>query len=154
VRLTNEFEIDAPLEMVWAVLTDVPRVTACIPRGRLLAALDATRFRAAVAVRVGPVVIDYVVTVRIDELDHAANTARLHVFGQQLIGVGAVTAAVHSVVRAAGERTRVRLETSANVGGIVGAVGRPVIEAIARRKLAEFAANVARLANELAVELP
>jgi carbon monoxide dehydrogenase subunit G len=153
VRLTNEFEIDAPLETVWAILTDVQLVTPCIPRARLLEMMDETAFRVAVAVRVGLLTIDYVVAVKIDELDEVARTARLRIVGEELLGVGVVSAIVWSRVRTSGERTRVSFEADANIGGIIALVGRPIIELVLRQKMREFAANVARLADEFALGL-
>ncbi len=151
MRLTNEFQIDAPLEAVWAILNDVQLVTTCIPRARLLEMMDQTAFRVAVAVRVGLLTIDYVVAVNIEVLDEVARSARLRIVGEELLGVGVVSAIVWGRVRTAGERTRVSFEADANLGGIMALVGRPVIELVVRKKMRAFAANVARLADEFAI---
>ncbi len=153
VRLTNEFEIDAPLETVWAILTDVQLVTPCIPRARLLEMIDETAFRVAVAVRVGLLTIDYVVAVKIEEIDEVARTGRFRIVGEELLGVGVVSAIVWGRLRTAGGRTRVSFEADANIGGIIALVGRPVIELVVGQKLRKLAANVGRLADEFALGL-
>ena len=35
MQLVNEFVVDAPIDIAWAVLTDIPQVAACIPGAEL-----------------------------------------------------------------------------------------------------------------------
>ncbi|MEE3251659.1 MAG: SRPBCC domain-containing protein, partial [Actinomycetota bacterium] len=35
MELINEFEVDAPLDVVWSVLTDVERIAPCLPGAQL-----------------------------------------------------------------------------------------------------------------------
>ena len=35
MQLVNEFSVDAPLDIAWAVLTDIPKVVQCIPGAEL-----------------------------------------------------------------------------------------------------------------------
>jgi carbon monoxide dehydrogenase subunit G len=146
VLLQNEFDIDAPLETVWTILKDVPRVTPCIPQARLLRVVDATTFHAEVGVKVGPVSVAYALTVTIEGLDDRTHTADLRIAGRQQTGSGAVSATVRSRASEAGGLTRVTIDTDASVGGVIAGAGGRMIEGVAKRTAAEFAANLARLA--------
>jgi carbon monoxide dehydrogenase subunit G len=69
----------------------------------------------------------------------------LDVQGDELRGRGGVRANVVSHARAEDGRTHVALQTDAQISGIIATVGGRLIEGVAKRTVAEFAANLARL---------
>ncbi|HJM26667.1 MAG TPA: SRPBCC domain-containing protein, partial [Acidimicrobiales bacterium] len=56
--MNNEFEVDAPIGQVWAVLTDVERIAPCLP-GAQLQEVEGDEFRGIVKIKVGPITAQY-----------------------------------------------------------------------------------------------
>ena len=146
MTIDDAFDLPAPLERVWPLLRDVPRVAACIPNAELTEIVDERTYRAKVSVKVGPVQVSYRATVQVESIDDAQHRATFRVKGDELRGRGGITATV--VTQAAGRdgKTHVDLHTDAQISGIIATVGGRLIEGVARKTVAEFAANVAKLA--------
>jgi len=76
VTIDDAFEVDAPLERVWPVLKDVPRVATCIPNAEITEIVDERTYRAKVAVKVGPVSVSYRATIVVELLDESMQAVR------------------------------------------------------------------------------
>jgi uncharacterized protein len=147
VTIDDAFDIDAPLERVWALLKDVPRVATCIPNAEITEVLDDRTYRAKVAVKVGPVSVSYRATIVIESFDDANHVATLKVKGDELRGRGGVSATIVSTATARDGSTHVALHTDAQISGIVATVGGRLIEGVAQKTIAAFAANLAQLVD-------
>ncbi|HZO92891.1 MAG TPA: SRPBCC family protein [Candidatus Baltobacteraceae bacterium] len=143
--IDDAFDVDAPVERVWPVLKDVPRVAACIPNAEIIEVVDANTYKAKVAVKVGPVSVSYGATIAVESFDDATHTASLRVQGNETRGRGGVRASVVSRATERDGKTHVDLHTDAQISGIVATVGGRLIEGVAKKTLAEFAANLAKL---------
>ena len=145
MTIDEAFDVDAPLERVWTVLKDVPRVATCIPNASITGVVDEHTYRAAVSMKVGPVAVSYKATIVVESFDDATHTARMRVQGDELRGRGGVKANIvsHAVERDGG--THVTLHTEAQISGIVATVGGRLIAGVAGKTVAEFAANLAKL---------
>ena len=143
--IDTSFEVDAPLERVWPVLKDIPKVAGCIPNAEVTEVVDGRTYRAKVAVKVGPVSVSYRATIAVEELDDANHVARFRIKGDETRGRGGVTASVVSTARAQDGKTHVDLHTDAQISGIVATVGGRLIEGVAHKTVASFAANLAKL---------
>ena len=138
MRIANAFQIGKPLDAVWPVLNDVPRVARCIPGAEIVEA-TATHYKVKVPVRFGIVTIAYNATLEVLERDDGVHAAVLKVEGKQIIGGGDVRAFVRVTAREEDARAHVFLETDAELGGFVAAVGRPIVDSVARNLVAKFA---------------
>jgi uncharacterized protein len=145
MTIDDSFEINAPIERVWPLLKDVPRVAACMPNARITDAVDEKTYRANVSVKVGPVSVSYAATVRVESIDDDAHSATMAVQGDEVKGRGGVRATIASRAQAQGNATRVALHTDAQISGIVATVGGRLIEGVAKKTIAQFAANIANL---------
>jgi carbon monoxide dehydrogenase subunit G len=145
VTIDDAFDVDAPLERVWPVLKDVPRVATCIPNAEITEVVDERTYRAKVAVKVGPVSVSYRATIVVVSFDDAAHVATLTVKGDELRGRGGVSATIVSTATARDGTTHVTLRTDAQISGIVATVGGRLIEGVAQKTVATFAANLAKL---------
>jgi uncharacterized protein len=143
--IDDGFDVDAPVERVWSLLKDVPRVATCIPNAEITAVVDETTYKAKVAVKVGPVSVSYGATIVVESFDDATHTATLRVQGNETRGRGGVKAAVVSRATDRDGKTHVDLHTDAQISGIVATVGGRLIEGVAKKTVAEFAANLAKL---------
>ncbi|HMD03447.1 MAG TPA: SRPBCC family protein [Candidatus Baltobacteraceae bacterium] len=145
MTLEDSFEVDAPPERVWALLSDIPRVAGCIPGAEITEVVDASTYRAKVSVKVGPISVNYRATIVVESLDEADYIATLLVNGEELKGRGGMSARVTSRLEPTATGTRARLHTEAQISGIVASVGGRLIESVARKTVAAFAAKFATL---------
>ena len=143
--IDDGFDVDAPLERVWALLEDVPRVATCIPNAEITEVVDDKTYRAKVSVKVGPVSVSYRATIYVESFDDATHTATLRVQGDESRGRGGVKANIVSRATQQDGRTHVDLHTDAQISGIVATVGGRLIEGVARKTVAEFARNLAAM---------
>ena len=70
--IKNEFEVAEPVEKVWQFFENIPQVAACLPGAELTEDLGDERYKGTVAVRMGPVRLQFAGTADITERDEAA----------------------------------------------------------------------------------
>jgi carbon monoxide dehydrogenase subunit G len=138
----DSFHVDAPIDRVWPLLADIPRVARCIPGAEIDERIDDKTFRARVSVKVGPVAVGYRATVQVIELDDARHVARFDVRGDETKGRGGVRAVVTSSATKAEGRTHVTLHADAHLSGIIVTVGGRLIDSVAKKTIAQFATNL------------
>jgi uncharacterized protein len=143
--IDDSFTVDAPVDRVWTLLEDIPKVATCIPNAEITEVVDDKTYRAKVSVKVGPVSVGYKATIHVESFDETTHTASFRIQGDELRGRGGVKAAVTSQAIAENGKTRVTLHTDAQISGIVASVGGRLIESVAKKTIGEFAANLAKL---------
>jgi carbon monoxide dehydrogenase subunit G len=145
MTIDDSFDVDAPVDKVWPLLKDVPKVAGCIPNAAITEVVDAKTYKATVKIKAGPVAVDYKATIYVEEMDEETHTARLRVQGDESRGRGGVKASVVSTATGLNGKTHVTLHTDAQISGIIATVGGRLIEGVARKTVADFAANLAKL---------
>jgi carbon monoxide dehydrogenase subunit G len=143
MRLTDEVTVDAPPEEVFAFVSDLTRSGACLPGARVEAS-DGGDHRAAMRVKVGPIVADYVGTLRFVARDPGARRAVLHARADETAGRGQAEARIETTIDDVGGASRIRIDTDLQIRGRVAQFGRGAIEHVAQRLLAEFGRNLER----------
>lgn len=143
--IEDAFEVDAPVDRVWSVLKDVPRVATCIPGTKITEEVDPKTFRGTVGVKVGPVNVNYKATIVVEQLNDATHEAKFAINGDELRGRGGVRAQLESRVEAAAVGSRVTLRADANISGVVATVGGRLIEGVAKKSIAMFAENLRKI---------
>ncbi len=145
MTIDDSFEVDAPVDRVWALLKDIPRVATCMPNVEITDVIDPETYRAKASVKVGPVSVSYKATLHVEQIDDAEHTASFRVQGDELRGRGGVKAEITSKAVAIDGRTNVGLHADAQISGIIASVGGRLIESVAKKTIAEFAANLTKL---------
>ena len=140
MRIENGFDVAAPRESAWALLTDVPRVVPCMPGARLERTIDEQTWEVLQTVKLGPISLQFRSEVRQDELAEADGVAVLSVKAKEVKGKGGADATIRSSLRATGEGTRVDLVTELDLRGAVAQYGRPVLGSVAEELTRQFAA--------------
>jgi uncharacterized protein len=140
MRIENTVEVDAPLERVWALVNDIPRVAPCMP-GAALTGGDGDTYEGTVAVKLGPLRMSYKGKVTIDEVDDANHSARLTATGKDTKGAGTARATVETRLEPAGEtHTRLHVTSDVQLTGKVASFGRGgAINDVATRLFGQFA---------------
>ena len=136
MQLINEFTVGVPIEVAWAVLTDLERIAPCLPGAQLLE-VSGDEHVGVVTVKVGPITTKYEGAVRLLDRD-APRRAVLRAEGREPRGHGAATATITAVLEPIGEGTTVVVETDLHVTGRVAQFGRGVLAEVSAKLLTRF----------------
>ena len=109
--IKNDFEVAQPVDKVWQFFDDIPQVAACLPGAELTDDLGDDKYAGRVAVRMGPVKLQFAGTAQIVERDDAAKRIVVDAAGADEKGRGQATHARHRARwRPAGSGTRVDVD--------------------------------------------
>jgi carbon monoxide dehydrogenase subunit G len=141
MRIENTVEVDAPLDRVWALVNDIPRVAPCMPGAALTGVVDDQTYEGTVAVKLGPLRMSYKGKVVVEDVDEANHTARLAASGRDTKGAGTARASVETRLEAAGDHhTRLHVTSDVQLTGKVASFGRGgAINDVATRLFGQFA---------------
>jgi carbon monoxide dehydrogenase subunit G len=141
MRIENTVEVDAPLDRVWALVNDIPRVAPCMPGAALTGVLDDTTYEGTVAVKLGPLRMSYKGKVVVEGVDEVNHSARLAATGKDVKGAGTAKASVETRLEAVGDNhTRLLVTSDVQLTGKVASFGRGgAINDVATRLFGQFA---------------
>ena len=140
IRIEKTFRVDAPLDRVWAFLTDPEQVVESLPGAELDEIVDERTFKGRVGLKVGPVQAKYRGEARFEELD--AERHRLRVVGQGM-GDGSADLEMTGELRALEDgATESTVVAVVNVGGRMAQVGSRLIKFVSDRLFDQFVARV------------
>jgi len=145
--ITNDFEVAQPVEAVWQFFGDIPRVASCLPGAELTETLGDDKYGGRVAVRMGPVRLQFAGTAEITERDEAAKRIVVHATGAEERGRGQASMVVSATLAAAGRGTKVAVSQDLQLAGAAAQYGRGMIADVTAVLMRDFAAN---LANQIA----
>jgi uncharacterized protein len=149
VRLQNTFEVAAPVETAWRLLTDVPSVIPCMPGAELVEVVDESIWRASLRVKLGPITMQFAVDVSRVENDEAGGRVVLVARARESRGKGSAQATIESLLTTAGTGTRVDVITDLALQGAVAQYGRGIVADVAARLTGQFASCIAAKLSEL-----
>jgi uncharacterized protein len=139
VKLEQHFEVEAPLERVWAALIDVQRVAPCLPGAEITEAGDDGVYRGNFTVKLGPTTAAYRGELALDEVDEAAHRVTMKASGQDKRGQGSAKATILSALRDEGGTTHVDVETDFTITGRLARFGRGgMIKDVSNKLLGDF----------------
>ena len=144
MELNNDFEVAAPIDRVWDVLTDVERIAPCLP-GAQLQEIEGDEFRGVVKVKVGPITAQYKGAASFVERDDVGRRAGLRAEGRDTRGAGNAAADITAQLEAVDGGTRVTVTTDLTVTGKVAQFGRGVMADVSRKLMGQFADNLSDL---------
>lgn len=148
MRITNEFKVGAPPDVVYETLLDFERIGPCIPGATVGAAADDGSHPAEIAVRLGPMRLTYRGTVRLEERDLPARRATLVADVRDVRGQGTARARMSITVAETPTGAQVASTTEVQLGGRAAQMGAGIVEDVAERLVAEMAANLERLLDD------
>jgi carbon monoxide dehydrogenase subunit G len=142
VIVKTEFTVDAPLEVVWRYLLDIPKIAHCVPGAELTEVIDDRTFGGKIGVKLGPIDLGYRGRISIEEVDEGSHTVRAKAEGSELRGRGGASAILTSKIYTDDSgRTAVTMETELGVSGIVAQFGRSgIVQEVSQRLAQRFAA--------------
>lgn len=137
MRLVNEFSVDAPLDVAWSVLTDIPKVIDCVP-GAELDRRDGDDYHAHVAIKVGPVGMTLAGMATLVSRDDEARQMVVRGNARDRKGNGSTEATVHMVAHDDAGRSVVTVTTDLELSGRIAQFGTGVITQVGNRIIGQF----------------
>jgi carbon monoxide dehydrogenase subunit G len=143
MQLEQSFEVDAPLDRVWAALVDVERVAPCLPGAAVTGRNDDGSYNGTFTIKIGPTTASYTGKLEMQNIDESAHSATMHAQGSDRRGQGGATATISSRLTASNGGTRVEVVTDYHITGRLARFGRGgMIEDISERLLRDFASRL------------
>jgi len=141
--IKNEFEVAEPVETVWRFFDNIPQVAACLPGAELTEDLGDDRYKGKVAVRMGPVRLQFAGTADITERDEAAKRVVVHASGADEKGRGQANMVVTATLaRTSRGTTKVGVVQDLQLSGAAAQYGRGMISDVSAVLMRDFAANM------------
>ena len=141
--IKNEFEVAAPLDRVWQFFGDIPQVAACLPGTELTEDLGGDRYKGRVAVRMGPVRLQFAGEADITERDEAAKRVVVNATGAEEKGRGQASMVVTATLAPAGRGTKVSVAQDLQLSGAAAQYGRGMISDVSAVLMRDFSVNLA-----------
>jgi uncharacterized protein len=141
--ITNDFEVTEPVAKVWQFFGDIPRVAACLPGAKLTEDLGENKYGGQVAVRMGPVRLQFAGTAEITERDEDAKRIVVNAAGADQRGRGQATMIVTATLSPAGRGTKVAVSQDLQLSGAAAQYGRGMISDVTAVLMRDFSANMA-----------
>jgi uncharacterized protein len=145
--INQDFEVAEPVAKVWEFFGDIPRVAACLPGATLTENLGDDKYGGQVAVRMGPVRLQFAGTAEITERDEAAKRIVVNAAGADQRGRGQASMVVTATLSPAGRGTKVAVTQDLQLSGAAAQYGRGMISDVTAVLMRDFSAN---LANQIA----
>lgn len=140
--ITNDFEVAEPVEKVWQFFQDIPQVASCLPGAELTDSLGDDKYKGRVAVRMGPVRLNFAGTADITERDEQAKRLAVHASGAEERGRGQATMIVTALLSRSGRGTKVDVTQDLQLSGAAAQYGRGMISDVSAVLMQDFAANM------------
>lgn len=140
--IKNGFEVAEPVEKVWQFFGNIPQVATCLPGTELTENLGDDKYAGRVAVRMGPVRLQFAGTADITERDEAAKRIVVNATGAEVKGRGQASMVVTATLARAGQGTRVEVSQDLQLSGAAAQYGRGMISDVTSVLMHDFAVNL------------
>lgn len=147
VKIRREYSLNYAPETVWEALLDPEVLQRILPGVQSITPLEADRYQARIAIRIGPVTGTYNGEFEIfDKIPPHAYRFRMNGEGTKgtLRGEGRVN------LEENGAATRLKLDTESHLSGILARIGQRLIEASGKKLIDAGMANLALALEERA----
>ncbi len=142
--IDRTLDLPIPADQAWRLLEDLDAVASCMPGARITEQIDASHYKGAVAVRLGPASVNFKGEMEI--LSRDAATRRIRLAGRGADGASsAATMELTGSVREAGpDACQLTGRAEIGVNGKVASFGARLITSVSDQLLDQFFANLRR----------
>ena len=141
--IKNEFQVTAPVDKVWQFFGDIPQVAACLPGTELTKDLGDDKYEGRVAVRMGPVRLQFAGKADVTERDETAKRMVVNASGAEEKGRGQANMVVTATLAPAGRGTKVSVTQDLQLAGAAAQYGRGMISDVSAVLMRDFSVNLA-----------
>jgi len=144
VLIKTDFDVAQPVDKVWHFFDDIPQVAACLPGAELTEDLGNDRYKGKVAVRMGPVKLQFAGTAEIKERDDAGKRIVVDAAGADEKGRGQAAMLLTARLTQVAGGTKVSVDQDLQLQGAAAQYGRGMITDVSTVLMHDFAANMQR----------
>jgi uncharacterized protein len=142
VIITSDFEVAEPVEKVWQFFGNIPQVASCLPGAELTKDLGDDKYEGRVAIRMGPVRLQFNGTADITERDETAKRIVVHASGADEKGRGQAALVVGATLSPRGRGTKVAVTQDLQLAGAAAQYGRGMISDVTAVLMRDFSTNL------------
>ena len=140
--IKNDFEVLQPVDKVWKFFDDIPGVASCLPGAELTEQTGPDSYRGKVAIRMGPVKLQFDGTALIKERDDAAKKIVVDAAGADEKGRGQAAMLVTAQLTSTPRGTKVAVAQDLQLAGAAAQYGRGMISDVSSVLMRDFAVNM------------
>ena len=142
--IKTDFDVAQPVDKVWHFFDDIPQVAACLPGAELTEDLGDEKYKGKVAVRMGPVKLQFAGTAEIRERDDAGKRIVVDAAGADEKGRGQAAMLLTARLTQVAGGTKVSVDQDLQLQGAAAQYGRGMISDVTTVLMHDFAANMQR----------
>jgi carbon monoxide dehydrogenase subunit G len=140
--IKSDFDVPQPIEKVWEFFGNVAQVAACLPGAELTDDLGDDKYLGKVAIRMGPVKMQFSGNATITERDDAAKRMVIDAAGADEKGRGQASMLVTASLVSTGRGTTVNVAQDVQLSGAAAQYGRGMISDVTAVLMRQFATNM------------
>ena len=140
--IKDNFEVTQPVDRVWRFFDDIPQVAACLPGTELTDDLGDNKYLGKVAIRMGPVRLQFAGTAQIKERDDAGKRLVVDAAGADEKGRGQASLQATASLAPAHGGTRVDVALDLQLSGAAAQYGRGMISDVTAILMRDFASRM------------
>jgi hypothetical protein len=144
VLIKTDFDVAQPVDKVWHFFDDIPQVASCLPGAELTEDLGEDKYKGKVAVRMGPVKLQFAGTAEIKERDDAGKRIVVDAAGADEKGRGQAAMLLTARLTQVAGGTKVHVDQDLQLQGAAAQYGRGMIADVTTVLMNDFAANMQR----------
>ena len=153
MKIEGEYKFAAPVETVWKALLDPVVLASIMPGCEKLELTGEGRYEGDLKVKIGPVQGNFQGQVRLEDIEEQKGYT-IHIDGKG--NQGFVKATTRVTLESDGDKTQMRYDGEARVGGRVASVGQRLLDASAKAIIKQSLEGLNRVvvSREAAAPLP
>jgi carbon monoxide dehydrogenase subunit G len=140
--ISNDFEVAQPVDVVWKFFNDIPQVAKCLPGAELTEQLADDAYKGNVAIRLGPVKMQFAGTAAVTERNDAARRIVVDAAGADSKGHGQAALLLTASLSPTARGTKVDVAQDLQLSGAAAQYGRGMISDVSSVLMADFARNM------------
>jgi uncharacterized protein len=141
--IKSDFEVAEPVDKVWQFFENIPQVASCLPGAELTEDLGNESYKGKVAVRMGPVRLQFAGTADIAERDETARRVVVKAAGAEERGRGQASMVITATLARSGRGTKVDVTQDLQLSGAAAQYGRGMISDVTSVLMHDFSVNMA-----------
>jgi hypothetical protein len=140
--INSDFEVAQPVDAVWQFFDNIPQVAACLPGAELTEDLGGGKYKGGVAIRMGPVRLQFAGTADITERDDANKKIVVSAAGADEKGRGNAAMIVSAKLSPKGRGTKIDVTQDLQLSGAAAQYGRGMIADFSAIMMRDFSVNM------------
>ncbi|GAA4408464.1 hypothetical protein GCM10023187_30350 [Nibrella viscosa] len=140
-NLTKSFDVEQPIDLVWATLTDPPQIVDCVPGASLTEQVDADNYKGYVGLKFGPVKAGYDGLVTFVERDAVNRKMTLKGMGIDSKGKGNAEMLMNAHLTEVNGMTHVEATMDISITGMLAQFGSRLVNDVSNQVFDQFVNN-------------